>query len=134
MTKAIVTFSIIPTLIASYIYLDWGIMQLLGICFVIACIDSINEKRPVLQRVFWDLLALSLMVLGHFVIDDKFMDWGAILLSAILFFTSIALLYGLLNSKSGDGSVLTVYFLGIIIIFPLAIFILYQAMTGLGYW
>jgi len=134
MAKLMITFGVIAAMVATYVYLDWSIIQILGVAFVLVVVDSADENGPVWRRGLLVVLAFSLMVLGHFVIDDNFMNWGALLLAGVLFFVCIALLSEIFKFKPGDGSVLTAYFLGLIILVPIAVFVLYQGMKGLGYW
>lgn len=134
MTKFIITFGILATTVATYVYLDWGVMQILGVWIVLVAVNTANENGPVWRRALLVSLAFSLMVLGHFVISDNFMYWGALLLSCVLFIVSFTCLHYLFNAEPGAGSTLTFAFLGIIITAPIAIYVLYEGMNGLGYW
>jgi len=132
--KFIITFGSIAAVIAAYVYLDWSILQILGAVFLLMFAFVSDEKGPIWRKTLWVVLVLLLMVLGHFMINDNVMYWGAILLSALLFIISFFLLMGLINPESGAGSVLTVYFLGVIILTPIAVWTLYTGLNGLGYW
>jgi len=134
MIEFIITLSILATAVASYMYLDWSIIQILGAAFVLVAVNTADEKGPVWRRTLLVSLTFSLMVLGHFVIYDSFMYWGALLLSGVLFITSISCLHYLFNAESGAGSTLTFAFLGIVSTAPIAIYVLYVGMSGLGYW
>lgn len=134
MIKFLIAFGIIAAMVATYVYLDWGFVQILGVAFVLAMVDTADKRGPVWRRGIWITLVFSLLVLGHFVIDDYFMYWGALLLAGLLFIISIALLYHLINPESGIGSVLTAYFIGLITLFPVAVYVLYVGMKGLEFW
>jgi hypothetical protein len=130
----LITALVLSVAVATYMYLDWGVLQILGIGFLLTMAHEADEKGPAWRRILWVIFAFSLLVLGHFIIDDTLFYWGALLLSGLLFFISIAMLFNLFNSKPGDGSVLTVYFLGLIILFPVGVWVLYVGLEGLGYW
>lgn len=134
MTKFIISFSAIAIMIATYIYLDWSFLQILGVCFVLIAAHTADEKGPVWRRGLLVSLVFTLMVLGHFVIDDNLMYWGALVVSCILFIVSIYSLNFLFTAKPGAGSVLTMALLGVIICFPTAIYVTYLGLNGLGYW
>ena len=134
MIKFIVTLGVIATMIATYVYLDWSFIQILGVAFVLGMVDTADERGPIWRRSLWVALAFSLLVAAHFVINDDFMYWGALLLSCVLFIICISLLKYLFTAERGAGSTLTFSFLGIIFIFPIAIYVLYLGMKGVGYW
>lgn len=134
MAGFITTFTAIATMVAAYVYLNWGIMQILGVAFILITVNAAVENKPAWQKNLLVIVVFSLMVLGHFVINDNIMNWGALLLSAVLLLICILLISGIYKLKPGDGSVLTAYVLGLIIFFPIAIYTLYQGMQGLGYW
>ncbi len=121
------------TAVATYVYLDWSIWQIFGVLFVVSFAYIADEEGPKWRQTLWAVLAFSLMVLAHFVVSDNILYWGELLLSAIFFLIAISALLALMNSKPGDGSVLTAYFLGLILCVPLGFLFLYQGLVGLGY-
>ena len=131
--KFMITIGVLAVIAATYVYLDWGILQILGVAFVLLTVATIDENGPAWRRGLFVALTFSILVLGHFVVDDNLMSWGALILASVLFFICITFISEIFKFKPGDGSVLTAYVLGLIIIFPIAIFFLYQGMTGLGY-
>ena len=134
MIKFMLTFGVIATIIATYVYLDWSIFQIIGVVFLLAMVNTADEAGPVWRRTLLVALTFSLLVAGHFVVSDNIMYWGALLLSCALFIISFYSLYYLFNAERGAGSTLTVAFLGMIFTFPIAVYVLYLALSGLGYW
>jgi len=133
--KSLAPFLIFITMaIITYIYLDWSILQIIGVSFLLIAADSAVDKKATWVRYLAVVTAFGVLVLGHFYIDDSWMNWGTLVISGILFIAAISALFGLINSKRGDGSVLTVMFLVFIISLPLAIYTLYSGLTGLGIW
>ena len=128
-----ITIAVLATVVASYVYLDWNVLQIIGVAFVVTFASVVDEKGPKWRQVLWAILAFLLMVLAHFIVSDTVIYWGALLLSAIFFLLAVSAVFGLMNSKPGDGSVLTAYFLGLIISVPLGFLFLYQGLEGLGY-
>ena len=123
----------LATAVVSYIYLDWGVLQIIGVTFVVLFVNVADEKGPVWRRTLWSLFALVLMVLAHFIMTDDIVYWIELIGSTLLFLISVGLVLELMNSKPGDGSVLTVYVLGLIICVPIAGLLLYKGLSGLGY-
>ena len=134
MIDFIITLGTIATMIATYVYLDWSIIQIFGVAFVLGMVYTADERGPIWRRSLWVALTFSLFVAGHFIIADNFIYWGALLLSCLLFMISISLVHYLFTAEPGAGSTLTFAFLGIIFIFPIAIYVLFLGMKGLGYW
>ena len=134
MSKFIIIFGILVSIVATYIYLDWGVMQIIGVGFALVFVNTADENGPVWRRTLLVTLAFALMVLGHFVINDNVMYWGALLLSSVLFIASFSCLYYLFNHEPGAGSTLTFAFLAMIVTAPFAFYVLFVGMNGLGYW
>lgn len=94
---------------------------------------GIDEKGPVWRRALWPLMAFELMVAGHFLITDTVIYWIEIAGAVLLFMIAAGALFGMLNHKPGDGSTLTVFFLGFAICGLLGLLFLFLGLDGLGY-
>ncbi|BCN92865.1 hypothetical protein THMIRHAM_06500 [Thiomicrorhabdus immobilis] len=129
----IVALLVLVSAVATYKYLDWGVLQIIGVAFVVALVYEIDEKGAVWRKTLWSSLAFSAMVLAHFWITDNSVYWIEVAGSVLLFMLAVALLFGILGHKPGDGSVLTVYFLGLVIIVPIAGILMYKGLAGVGY-
>ena len=129
----LVAFSVVATMTATKKYLNWSLLQDFGAAIVLVAVYVADKRGPVWRKSLLVALSFSLMVAGHFVIDDYYMYWGALLLSCVLFIASFYLLYFLLTAEPGWGSVLSIAFLGLVCSFPIAVYVLYFAMKGLGY-
>jgi hypothetical protein len=119
--------------LATYVYLDWSVWQIIGAALVVMFASIVDEKGPKWRQAVWGMLAFLSMVLAHFVVTDTVIYWGEILLSVIFFLLAVFTMFALMNLKSGDGSVGTAAFLGLIISVPLGFLFLYQGLEGLGY-
>jgi len=129
----LITITALATVVASYVYLDWSILQIIGVALVVMFASVVDEKGPKWRQAIWGMLAFLSMVLAHFVVTDTVIYWGELLLSAIFFLLAVSAIFALMNSKPGDGSVLTAYFLGLVLSVPLGFLFLYQGLVGLGY-
>lgn len=134
MAKLIATFGAIAVMIATNLYLDWSFLQIMGVIFVLVAVDTADETGPVWRKRLLVGFAFSLMVLAHFVVADGVMYLGALIASCVLFMISIYSLVYLFNAEGGAGSTLTFAFISFIFFFPIAIYVLYIGMSGLGYW
>jgi hypothetical protein len=133
MKNQILIFLGLATAAATYIYLDWTVWQIIGAAVVVMFASIVDEKGPKWRQTIWGMLAFLSMVLAHFVVTDTVIYWGELLLSAIFFLLAVSAIFALMNSKPGDGSVGTAYFLGLIICIPLGFWFLYQGLENLGY-
>jgi hypothetical protein len=73
-----------------------------------------------------------LMVLAHFFVPHEAIYGFEILGSLVLFGFAGAAFYGLRNAKAGDGSVLTLYFLAMLVLVPMGGLFLYWGLSGFG--
>lgn len=133
MKNLIFAFLGLATAVASYIYLDWGVLQIIGVMLVVLFAFEADEKGPMWRKTLWSLLVLSLMILAHFFMTDDVIYWIELVGSALLFLISVGLIFALINPEHGAGSVLTFYALGVIICVPIAVLLLYKGLSGLGY-
>lgn len=117
----------------TYVYLDWGILQIIGVMLVLAVVYELDEKGPKWRKLTWTMTAFGLMVMAHFFMADEAIYWIEIAGSVLLFLTAIGLFFSLATAGSGAGSVLTVYFLGIVLCVPIAIYLMILGLTGLAY-
>lgn len=119
--------------VGSYFILDWGFLQILGAIIVMMVAFEIDEKGPIWRRWMWSLFSYDVMILGHFFIDDSVMNWGLVLLSVLLIFIIVMILVGIKDYKTGDGSTITVYVLGLIIVVPITAVVIYKSLGSFGY-
>ena len=119
--------------VGSYFILDWGFLQIFGAIFVMSMAFEIDEKGSTWRRWMWALLSFDVMVLGHFFIGESYIAWGLGLLSLVLIFVILMILKGMLDYKAGDGSTITVYVLGLIILIPITGGVIYKTMVAFGY-
>ena len=117
----------------AYGYLDWGVWQILGGMIVMSFAFEADERGPVWRRWTWSMLSGVLMILGHFYLDDVFLDWGLVLLSAVLLLIIFAILMGIKDYKRGDGSTITFYVLGLLVTVPVAGVVIYKTLAAFGY-
>jgi len=134
MKEIMATLVVLAAAIATYIYLDWSVLQIIGVAFLVLFASQVDEKGPVWRKTVWAMVTFSLTVLGHFFVSDNALYWIESVFSALLFALAAGSLIGMLKHKPGDGSTLTVYFLSLVISLPIALLLLYKGMTGLRYW
>jgi len=132
--QIVMTIVVLAIAIASYIYLDWGVLQITGVGFVVLLVYEIDEEGPAWRKSVWALLSFLVMVLAHFFVPDNAIYWIGLGFSALLFLAATASIIGLLNHKPGDGSTATLFFIILVISLPVGLLILYNGMVGLGYW
>lgn len=75
----------------------------------------------------------SVMLAGHFYLDESYISWGLALLSVVLIFVILMIFIAIAGYKSGDGSTITAYVLGLIITVPITGVVIYQTMAAFGY-
>ncbi len=119
----------IAVAVLCYIYLDWGILQLLGVTFLVSAPFSAFEKLSTASRLLLSAIIFGLLVAAHFYLNDSIFYASGLLLSAVLYLVAIGCLLGLINHKPGDGSLLTLYFLCIVFTTPLATYVLYTSLS-----
>ena len=119
--------------VGSYFILDWGFLQIFGAIIVMMVAFESDEKGPVWRRWMWSLFSYDVMILGHFFIDDSVMNWALVLFSVLLIFIIVMILVGIKDYKTGDGSTITVYVLGLLIVVPITAFVIYKSLGSFGY-
>lgn len=124
---------IIGGIVLAYGYLDWGFWQTLGAIFVMLAVFEVDESGPIWRRWTWSLLCALLMVLGHFYLDDSIITWGLVLLSVVMLLIILAIFGGIMNYKTGDGSTITFYIIGLLVTVPIAGVVIYKAVVAFGY-
>ena len=119
--------------VGSYLILDWGFLQIFGAIFVMMMAFEIDERGSTWRRWMWALLSFDVMVLSHFFISESYIAWGLVLLSLILIFAILMIFIAIAEYKSGDGSTITAYILGLIILIPITSGVIYKTMAAFGY-
>lgn len=117
----------------TYVYLDWGILQIIGVIFVLTFVYEMDEKGPKWRQILWTIAAFGVMVVAHFFMADNVVYWIEIAGSVLLFLIAITLFFSISTAGSGAGSVVTFYFLGIVFCVPIAIYLMTLGLTGLAY-
>ena len=133
MKSIIFIAALLSTAVLTYLYLDWGVLQILGAGLVVLVVYDLDGNGPVWRRTLMAFLAFAFMVAAHFVVTDSVIYSAELVGAVLLFLVSIGSVIGMLKHKPSDGSTLTAYFLGLIICAPLGFFFMYQGLTGLGY-
>jgi len=133
MIQSLISLIVLGVAVATYMYLDWGILQILGAGLVVLVVYDLDEQGPVWRKAFTAFLAFAFMVAAHFVVTDSVIYSAELVGAGLLLLASIGFVFGMLKHKPGDGSTLTVFFLGLIICAPLGFFFLHQGLAGLGY-
>ncbi|NPA73034.1 MAG: hypothetical protein GXO35_09435 [Gammaproteobacteria bacterium] len=117
----------------SYIYLDWGFLQILGASFLGMMAYQADQNGPVWRRLVWTLLTLALLVAGHFSLSDTVFYWGELVIALFLLLLAVSMVFSIMNHQPGDGSVLTIYALMLVFSLPLGAILLYKSLNGLGF-
>jgi hypothetical protein len=132
--KSSVLFAaVVGGVVTAYVYLEWGVLQILGAIFLMMFAFQADEKGPAWRRYFWSLLTAGLMVLGHFYLDEAWTAWGSALLSVVMMLIVGAILVGIKEYKAGDGSSITFYILGLFITIPITVYVVYKTLGAFGY-
>ncbi len=116
-----------------YLFLDWGILQLIGVTFVVSAPFSAFEKLSTASRLLLSAILFGLLVAAHFYLDDSIFYALGLLLSAVLYLVAAICLRGIIKPQAAIGSLLTVYFLGTILLTPLATYVLYTSLHKLAW-
>lgn len=119
--------------VGSYLILGWGFFQILGAIFVMTMAFELDEKGPVLRRWIWALLTFDVMILGHFYINDTYLAWGLVVLSSVLVIIILMIFNAIREYKTGDGSTITFYFLGLIVVIPITGLVIFNTLAAFGY-
>jgi len=119
--------------VGSYFILDWGFLQILGAIFLMSMAFEVDERGPIWRRWLWSFLMASVMLAGHFYLDESYIAWGLALLSVVLLLVILMIFIAIADYKSGDGSTITAYVLGLIITVPITGVVIYQTMAAFGY-
>jgi len=119
--------------VLTYHYWDWGLLKILGGIFLIGLASELDERGSWWRKISWIVLAFAIIVLGHLWVSEVALNWLELLAGVILLGVVFSLLQALRHSQPGDGSVLTFYFLGVVLFTPFALYLLYDALASLGF-
>jgi len=117
----------------AYFILDWGVLQVLGAIFLMSMAFELDETGPIWRRWLWSFLMALVMLAGHFYLGESYIAWGLVLLSLVLILIILMILNGIREYKTGDGSTITFYVLGLIVFIPVTVIVIYNTMAAFGY-
>ena len=121
---------------------EFGMWESMAVMSVFAITLQRVEKKPFALRLMSYIITVGVTVLvikwihsQGWGVDESIKAWGMAIMGGIFLLISVSSLFGFSNAsqEKGSGSVLSVYFFGVVIFLPLAYYFMHTGLKLLGY-